>query len=103
MVCTSLGSLLRPLFYFLDDVSYPQSVEAGYMNACMIKATGSALPPLSESGAGHRCPLARSLARRNSCGQKVRHTIEGFLAVAVLQLPASLAFPAPSASGERTR
>ena len=26
MVCTSLGSLLRPLFYFLDDVSYPQSV-----------------------------------------------------------------------------
>ena len=99
MVCTSLGSLLRPLFYFLDDVSYPQSVEAGYMNACMIKATGSALPPLSESGAGHR-PLA---ARRNSCGQKEHHTIEGFLVVAVLQLPASLAFPAPSASGERTR
>ena len=28
MVCTSLGSLLRPLFYFLDDVSYPQSVDA---------------------------------------------------------------------------
>ena len=27
MVCTSLGSLLRPLFYFLDDVSYPQSVQ----------------------------------------------------------------------------
>ena len=27
MVCTRLGSLLRPLFYFLDDVSYPQSVE----------------------------------------------------------------------------
>ena len=27
MVYTSLGSLLRPLFYFLDDVSYPQSVE----------------------------------------------------------------------------
>ena len=26
MVCTSLGSLLRPLFHFLDDVSYPQSV-----------------------------------------------------------------------------
>ena len=26
MVCTSLGSLLRPLFYFLDDVSYPQSL-----------------------------------------------------------------------------
>ena len=26
MVCTSLGSLLRPLFYFLEDVSYPQSV-----------------------------------------------------------------------------
>ena len=26
MVCTCLGSLLRPLFYFLDDVSYPQSV-----------------------------------------------------------------------------
>ena len=26
MVCTSLGSLLRPLFYFLDDVSNPQSV-----------------------------------------------------------------------------
>ena len=26
MVCTSLGSLLRPLFYFLDDVSYPHSV-----------------------------------------------------------------------------
>ena len=26
MVCTSLGSLLRPLVYFLDDVSYPQSV-----------------------------------------------------------------------------
>ena len=26
MVCTSLGSPLRPLFYFLDDVSYPQSV-----------------------------------------------------------------------------
>ena len=29
MVCTSLGSLLRPLFYFLDDVSYPQSVQGG--------------------------------------------------------------------------
>ena len=29
MVCTSLGTLLRPLFYFLDDVSYPQSVELG--------------------------------------------------------------------------
>ena len=27
MVCTSLGSLLRPLFYFLDDVSYPKSVD----------------------------------------------------------------------------
>ena len=27
MVCTSLGSLLRPLFYFLDNVSYPQSVD----------------------------------------------------------------------------
>ena len=27
MVCTSLGSLLRPLLYFLDNVSYPQSVE----------------------------------------------------------------------------
>ena len=27
MVRTSLGSLLCPLFYFLDDVSYPQSVE----------------------------------------------------------------------------
>ena len=27
MVCTSLGSLLRPLFYFLDNVSYPQSVQ----------------------------------------------------------------------------
>ena len=26
MVCTSFGSLLRPLFYFLDDISYPQSV-----------------------------------------------------------------------------
>ena len=26
MVCTSLGSLLRPLFYFLDNDSYPQSV-----------------------------------------------------------------------------
>ena len=26
MGCTSLGSLMRPLFYFLDDVSYPQSV-----------------------------------------------------------------------------
>ena len=26
MVCNSLGSLLRPLFYFLDDVSYPQSL-----------------------------------------------------------------------------
>ena len=25
-VCTSLGSLLRPLFYFLDDISYLQSV-----------------------------------------------------------------------------
>ena len=24
MVCANLGSLLRPLFYFLDDVSYPQ-------------------------------------------------------------------------------
>ena len=30
MVCTSLGSLLRPLFYFLDDVSYPQSVQGGW-------------------------------------------------------------------------
>ena len=29
MVCTSLGSLLRPLFYFLDHVSYPQSVVHG--------------------------------------------------------------------------
>ena len=28
MVCTSLGSLLRPLFYFLDGVSYPKSVVA---------------------------------------------------------------------------
>ena len=27
MVCTSLGSLLRPLFYFLYDVSHPQSVQ----------------------------------------------------------------------------
>ena len=27
MVCTSLVSLLRPLFYFLDDVSYPHSVQ----------------------------------------------------------------------------
>ena len=27
MVCTSLSSLLRPLFYFLDDVSYEQSVD----------------------------------------------------------------------------
>ena len=27
MVCTSLGRLLRPLFYFLVDVSYPQSVQ----------------------------------------------------------------------------
>ena len=26
MVCTRLGSLLCPLFYFLDDISYPQSV-----------------------------------------------------------------------------
>ena len=26
MVCTNLGSLLRPLFYFLDDIPYPQSV-----------------------------------------------------------------------------
>ena len=26
MVCTCLGSLLRPLFYLLDDVSYPHSV-----------------------------------------------------------------------------
>ena len=53
------------------------------------------------------CPLARSLARRNSCGQRVHRTIEGFLAVAVLQLPAKLAFPAPTeeggASGGRTR
>ena len=30
MVCTSLGSLLRPLFYFLDDVSYPQSLVTKY-------------------------------------------------------------------------
>ena len=29
MVCTSLGSLLRPLFYLLDDISYPQSVHTG--------------------------------------------------------------------------
>ena len=28
MVCTSLGSLLHPLFHFLDDVSYPQSVQS---------------------------------------------------------------------------
>ena len=34
MVCTSLGSLLRPLFYFLDDVSYPQSVEATCSKCC---------------------------------------------------------------------
>ena len=34
MVCTSLGSLLRLLFYFLDDVSYPQSVLIScYMHA----------------------------------------------------------------------
>ena len=26
MVCTSLDNLLRSLFYFLDDDSYPQSV-----------------------------------------------------------------------------
>ena len=32
MVCTSLGSLLRPLFYFLDDVSYPQSVDWALVN-----------------------------------------------------------------------
>ena len=25
-----LGSLLRPLFYFLDDVSYPQSVQVDH-------------------------------------------------------------------------
>ena len=31
MVCTSLDSLLRPLFYFLDDVSYPQSVLKRWM------------------------------------------------------------------------
>ena len=30
MVGTSLGSLLCPLFYFLDDVSYPQSVHVHY-------------------------------------------------------------------------
>ena len=33
IVCTSLGSLLRPLFYFLDDVSYPQSVQVRNHNA----------------------------------------------------------------------
>ena len=30
MVCTSLGSLLRPLFYLLGDISYPQSVDNIY-------------------------------------------------------------------------
>ena len=31
MVCISLGSMLRPLFYFLDDVSYPQSVVVDHL------------------------------------------------------------------------
>ena len=31
MGCTSLVSLLCPLFYFLDDVSYPQSVLKLYL------------------------------------------------------------------------
>ena len=36
MVCTSLGSLLRPLFYFLDDVSYLQSVDKVNVNLKLI-------------------------------------------------------------------
>ena len=38
MVCTSLDSLLRPLFYFLDDVSYPQSVYICYCSWNFLKA-----------------------------------------------------------------
>ena len=94
------------------------SLAAGYTNACMIKADGErrtwlfpSLPSRKWSWPPLHCPLARSFARRNSCGQRVHRTIEGFLAVAVLQLPAKLAFPAPSegrregggASGGRTR
>ena len=82
------------------------SLAAGYTNACMIKADGErrtwlfpSLPSRKWSWPPLHCPLARSFARRNSCGQRVHRTIEGFLAVAVLQLPAKLAFPAPTEEG----
>ena len=72
----------------------------------MIKADGGdwhcpppSLPSLKVELA---TTAARSLARRNSCGQREHHTIEGFLAVAVLQLAARLT-ALSSAKRERTR
>ena len=50
MVCTSLGSLLRPLFYFLDDVSYPHSVLGGlyfWSKKCVKKRRAFVASPRS--------------------------------------------------------
>ena len=41
MVCTSLGSLLRPLFHFLDDISYPQSVYDYHCSPNEVTIVGS--------------------------------------------------------------
>ena len=46
MVCTSLGSLLRPLLYFPDDVSYPQSVQPFQSQNILSSETGKS---------GHAC------------------------------------------------
>ena len=44
MVCPSLGSLLRPLFYFLDDISYLQSVQGRATEMSCLKIPASVLP-----------------------------------------------------------
>ena len=71
MVGTSLGSLLRPLFYFLYDVSYPQSVDQfrvqlPEMNSitCMGKGYVSTPRAKREPGDGEGCAESRIYSGR---------------------------------------
>ena len=100
-----LAAIRQVLFLAVLPGNGLPSLAAGYTNACMIKADGEranglgSSPPFLKVELATAALPARSFARRNSCGQRVHRTIEGFLAVAVLRLPAKLAFPAPSGRG----
>ena len=48
MVCTSLGSLLRPLFYFLCYIHFSLSVDAG-LDALMYDVRRSLMRSLQKS------------------------------------------------------